>query len=81
MANMMDPSLMTSQAQVSAAAAVASNSAALAAQQKRGRTRISDEQLKVLRAHFDINNSPSEEQVSLELYWTFLLNFVCVNCN
>ena len=78
---MMDPSLMTSQAQVSAAAAVASNSAALAAQQKRGRTRISDEQLKVLRAHFDINNSPSEEQVSLELYWTFLLNFVCVNCN
>lgn len=31
--------------------------------QKRARTRINDEQLKVLRAHFDINNSPSEEQI------------------
>lgn len=30
---------------------------------KRARTRISDEQLKILRAHFDINNSPSEEQI------------------
>ena len=60
---MMDPNLINNQSQVSAAAAVATSSAALAAQQKRGRTRISDEQLKVLRAHFDINNSPSEEQV------------------
>jgi len=34
-----------------------------AAQQKRARTRITDEQLKILRAHFDINNSPSEEQI------------------
>ena len=32
-------------------------------QQKRARTRINDEQLKILRAHFDINNSPSEEQI------------------
>ncbi|XP_014680850.1 PREDICTED: zinc finger homeobox protein 4-like, partial [Priapulus caudatus] len=32
-------------------------------EQKRARTRINDEQLKVLRAHFDINNSPSEEQI------------------
>lgn len=32
--------------------------------QKRARTRINDEQLKILRAHFDINNSPSEEQVN-----------------
>lgn len=34
------------------------------AQQKRARTRISDEQLSILRAHFDISNSPSDEQVS-----------------
>ena len=31
--------------------------------QKRARTRITDEQLKILRQHFDINNSPSEEQI------------------
>ena len=31
--------------------------------QKRVRTRISDEQLKILRGYFDINNSPSEEQI------------------
>ncbi|KAK2162190.1 hypothetical protein LSH36_102g05040 [Paralvinella palmiformis] len=38
--------------------------AALAAQQqKRARTRINDEQLKILRAYFDINNSPAEEQI------------------
>ncbi|XP_055784219.1 zinc finger homeobox protein 4-like isoform X1 [Salvelinus fontinalis] len=30
---------------------------------KRPRTRITDDQLKVLRGHFDINNSPTEEQV------------------
>lgn len=36
---------------------------ATAAQQKRARTRITDDQLKILRAHFDINNSPSEEQI------------------
>ncbi|RZF31901.1 hypothetical protein LSTR_LSTR003783 [Laodelphax striatellus] len=34
-----------------------------ASQQKRARTRITDDQLKILRAHFDINNSPSEEQI------------------
>ncbi|XP_028924664.1 zinc finger homeobox protein 4 [Ornithorhynchus anatinus] len=33
------------------------------AQFKRPRTRITDDQLKVLRAYFDINNSPGEEQV------------------
>lgn len=33
-------------------------------QQKRARTRISDEQLKILRAHFDINNSPPEETIA-----------------
>ncbi|XP_070574192.1 zinc finger homeobox protein 3-like [Ptychodera flava] len=30
---------------------------------KRARTRITDDQLKILRAHFDINNSPSEDQI------------------
>lgn len=34
-----------------------------AASQKRARTRITDDQLKILRAHFDINNSPGEEQI------------------
>ncbi|GAB0093920.1 hypothetical protein DMENIID0001_091120 [Sergentomyia squamirostris] len=33
------------------------------ANQKRARTRITDDQLKILRAHFDINNSPSEESI------------------
>lgn len=37
--------------------------ASAAQQQKRARTRISDEQLKVLRQYFDINNSPTEEQL------------------
>ncbi|KAF7491810.1 Zinc finger protein 2 [Sarcoptes scabiei] len=45
------------------AVAVAAASAAAAQQQKRARTRISDEQLKVLRQYFDINNSPTEEQL------------------
>ncbi|XP_055525759.1 zinc finger protein 2 [Wyeomyia smithii] len=31
--------------------------------QKRARTRITDEQLRILRSHFDINNSPSEESI------------------
>ena len=34
------------------------------AQHKRARTRITDDQLNVLRAHFDISNSPSDEQVA-----------------
>ena len=33
-------------------------------QGKRARTRISDEQLKILRANFDINNSPAEETLN-----------------
>ena len=33
-------------------------------QAKRARTRITDEQLKVLRSNFDINNSPTEEMIS-----------------
>lgn len=32
-------------------------------QAKRARTRITDDQLKVLREYFDINNSPTEEQI------------------
>lgn len=35
-----------------------------AAGQKRARTRITDEQLKILRSHFDINNSPSDEAIA-----------------
>ncbi|KAI6170498.1 hypothetical protein M3Y97_01146400 [Aphelenchoides bicaudatus] len=31
--------------------------------QKRSRTRITDDQLKVLRQYFDINNSPTEQQI------------------
>ena len=34
-----------------------------AAQSKRARTRISDDQLKILRNYFDINNSPTEAQI------------------
>ena len=34
-------------------------------QNKRARTRITDDQLKILRANFDINNSPSEEQINI----------------
>ncbi|XP_037926032.1 zinc finger protein 2 isoform X4 [Hermetia illucens] len=45
------------QQQAAAAAQQATNN------QKRARTRITDEQLKILRAHFDINNSPSEESI------------------
>lgn len=33
------------------------------ASQKRARTRITDDQLKILRSNFDINNSPSEEAI------------------
>jgi AT-binding transcription factor 1 len=33
-------------------------------QEKRARTRITDDQLKVLRANFDINNSPAEDQLN-----------------
>uniref|UniRef100_A0A1B0AXW7 Zinc finger protein 2 n=1 Tax=Glossina palpalis gambiensis TaxID=67801 RepID=A0A1B0AXW7_9MUSC len=39
------------------------SSTQLSNNQKRARTRITDEQLKILRAHFDINNSPSEESI------------------
>ncbi|XP_035226917.1 zinc finger homeobox protein 3-like, partial [Stegodyphus dumicola] len=35
----------------------------LSQQQKRARTRINDDQLKILRAYFDINNSPTEDQL------------------
>ncbi|KFM67159.1 Zinc finger homeobox protein 4, partial [Stegodyphus mimosarum] len=50
--------MMHHQQQQSAAVA-----AAQAQQQKRARTRINDEQLKILRTYFDINNSPTEEQL------------------
>ncbi|XP_062593026.1 zinc finger homeobox protein 4-like [Saccostrea cucullata] len=53
---------MPKQQQAAQAAQIAAQQAAL--NQKRARTRINDEQLKILRAHFDINNSPSEEQIN-----------------
>ena len=43
---------------------------------KRQRTRISDDQLQILRAHFDINNSPSDEQIQLMSDKTQLTNKV-----
>lgn len=45
------------------AAIMQQQAVANAANQKRARTRITDEQLKILRSHFDINNSPSEDQI------------------
>ncbi|XP_055892628.1 zinc finger homeobox protein 4-like isoform X3 [Biomphalaria glabrata] len=59
-ANLVDTTV-TSQQQMQAAAAVAAQQAQ---NQKRVRTRISDDQLKVLRTYFDINNSPSEDQIN-----------------
>lgn len=57
--------LLQQQQQAAAVAAVGASAAAAAATsgQKRARTRITDDQLKILRSHFDINNSPSEEQI------------------
>merc|ERR1719251_220629 len=34
-------------------------------EQKRARTKITEDQLKVLRANFDISNSPSDDQINL----------------
>ena len=34
-------------------------------EQKRARTKITEDQLKVLRSHFDISNSPSDEQIQM----------------
>ena len=70
---MVDPNLMMQMPQTSTSGSKQptppSPAAVAAAQQaqnnanKRARTRISDEQLKILRGYFDINNSPSEEQI------------------
>lgn len=57
---------MLSQLMNPAAAAAAAAAAANAANNspaKRARTRITDDQLKVLRQYFNINNSPSESQI------------------
>ncbi|CAG0912541.1 unnamed protein product [Notodromas monacha] len=54
---LLNPKLLQQQQQQQQAGAMATT------QQKRARTRITDEQLKILRAHFDINNSPSEDQI------------------
>ena len=64
----MSPHLVDSNSQVNSQQHNLQVAAAAAAQQaqnqKRVRTRISDDQLKVLRQYFDINNSPSEEQIN-----------------
>uniref|UniRef100_A0A8C2HN74 Homeobox domain-containing protein n=1 Tax=Cyprinus carpio TaxID=7962 RepID=A0A8C2HN74_CYPCA len=39
------------------------NPAMLQQQSKRPRTRITDDQLRILRLYFDINNSPNEDQI------------------
>lgn len=44
-------------------AAQAAQAQYAANQNKRARTRITDDQLKILREYFDINNSPSETQI------------------
>ena len=59
---MIDPSVLAAQQQQQQQAVAAA--AAQAQQQKRARTRISDDQLKILRTYFDINNSPSEAQIN-----------------
>ena len=61
--DMMDPMFRAMQQQQQQQAAAASTALSMAQQYKRARTRINDEQLKILRGHFDINNSPSEEQI------------------
>uniref|UniRef100_A0A8C4N8C6 Zinc finger homeobox 3b n=1 Tax=Eptatretus burgeri TaxID=7764 RepID=A0A8C4N8C6_EPTBU len=40
---------------------------------RRPRTRITDEQLVILRSHFNINNSPSDEQIQEMSEWSGLL--------
>ncbi|VIO96827.1 Uncharacterized protein BM_BM7351 [Brugia malayi] len=45
------------------AATTASHAFPNASPAKRARTRITDDQLKILRQYFDINNSPSEQQI------------------
>ena len=60
---MMDPMFRAMQQQQQQQQVAASTAMSMAQQYKRARTRINDEQLKILRAHFDINNSPSEEQI------------------
>lgn len=55
--------MSASQSKMNSAQQQAAAAAAMQNQNKRARTRINDEQLKVLRGYFDINNSPSEEQI------------------
>lgn len=47
----------------SASAMAPQSQLSAAANQKSARTRISEQQLQILRANFDINNSPTEEQI------------------
>ena len=60
---MMDPAMFAAAQQHTQQQHQAAAAAVQAQQQKRARTRISDDQLKILRTYFDINNSPSEVQI------------------
>lgn len=46
---------------------------------KRARTRISDDQLKILRQYFDINNSPTEEALQGKFFIIILLRLFSLN--
>uniref|UniRef100_A0AC34G9L6 Homeobox domain-containing protein n=1 Tax=Panagrolaimus sp. ES5 TaxID=591445 RepID=A0AC34G9L6_9BILA len=54
---------------------------ALTGQQRRARTKITDDQLKVLKQYFDISNSPTEQQVKEMAMKTGLLEKVIKHCN
>ena len=62
--NLLNTSQSLQAAQAAAAAAAQSG--------KRARTRISDDQLKILRQYFDINNSPTEEALQVREFERFL---------
>ena len=71
-ANLLHNNTQTLQAQQAAQTAAAA-AAAAAQSGKRARTRISDDQLKILRQYFDINNSPTEEALQVRVYYFILI--------
>lgn len=75
--NLLHNNSQTLQAQQAAQTAAAAAAAAAAAQSgKRARTRISDDQLKILRQYFDINNSPTEEALQVSSHFLFYIVYV-----
>lgn len=68
-ANLLHNNSQTLQAQQAAQTAAAAAAAAAAQSGKRARTRISDDQLKILRQYFDINNSPTEEALQVSIFY------------